>query len=89
MTEKEEIRKGMKKLQLQTFDGITYYLTNSSIMTILDYLKSEGLVIRVERELPEPPPRCYPVHIDWRDGQRAMLEAGCGFFEPLIRRNRK
>lgn len=46
--------------------------------------QEEGVVIKVERELPNVPPRCYPTHIDWRDGQKAMLKAGYVVVEPLI-----
>ena len=59
----------------------------------LDVVKRElskaGVVIRVERELPDS--RKYNFN-DWREGwyklaQEDMLKANCGFFEPLIEDN--
>ena len=42
--------------------------------------KEEGVVIKVDRELPE----CNPLDIDRRMGMEDMLKAGYGAFESLI-----
>ena len=59
---------------------------------LLEYLHSQGVAIKVERELPRD--ICQDV-IDtigatredagsYKRSQQDMLKAGCGFFEPLI-----
>ena len=52
---------------------------------LLSYLHSQGVVIKVERELPQcPSNRDDTVRLIWEEAQQAMLNAGFTATEPLI-----
>ena len=94
MSKQEEIREGVgKRLDLYIDEGSVEERLIKRADKILSYLHSQGVVIKVERELPESwvvtyggeaptPDRAYVAGQE--DGKADMLEAGCGFFEPLV-----
>lgn len=73
MTKQEEIRKWL---------GHNFDETNARV--ILDYLYGQGVVIKVERELPANLWR----HT-YQEGQFSMLRAGFVAVEPLIEEGKK
>ncbi len=100
MTKQEEIREGIAKLTEDRFrfpaeeagliwdKNFNYMLASN----ILSYLHSQGVVIKVDRELPSltDASRCSPGSYTWNkhiaefNYQQDMLRAGYGAFEPLI-----
>jgi len=57
MTQQEEIREGIKKI-LKRFENTAFYPYSSSILEatsaeIINYLHSQGVVLKVEGELPK------------------------------------
>ncbi len=88
MTTREEIREEIERILDELLfspgesdDGYTYNLTGC-ITNLLNYLHSQGVVIKVDRELP------IITDIGWgvsaKKEQVKMLEAGYVAVEPLI-----
>jgi len=88
-TKQEEIREGLK--------GLPVVGTNVAVDQILYYLHSQGVVIKVDKELPQNP---YSVATSWptgiyvtkaeayKEAQQDILKAGFGVAtEPLIKDN--
>jgi hypothetical protein len=48
MRKQEEIREGLRGLQLRRWDTSTFYLVDPYIDKILSYLHSQGVVIRMD-----------------------------------------
>ena len=86
MATREEIREGILRLihlknGNQTIIEDDVELCNE----IFQYLHSQGVVIKVERELPKDEDYDYYEDEAFDDGQRSMVEAGYVAVEPLIK----
>ena len=95
MATREEIEKALARelrdLKHKSYDSL------QAAQWILGILSSQGVVIKVDRELPDNPykrkPRVEGYDLDYRQDldiasfftQRAMLEAGYVAVEPLIK----
>ncbi len=89
MATREEIREGIFKV-LFPYSNADHYTGDGTVQKVLDYLHSEGVVIKVDRELPED--------LDvWKEtrrggyfiGSEALEEAGYVAVEPLIEEVKK
>ena len=84
MTKQEEIREGMENV-IRGYEGAERW---SGVITdgLLGYLHSQGVVIKVDRELPDMP--CYSHTREktaYSRSQEDMLNAGYVAVEPLIK----
>jgi len=89
MSKQEEIRDGLKRIQFFKWDADVFYLTESNVKRLFEYLDLQGVMIKVDRELPK-----YTVDISgqlkeikdayFRYGQESLTGAGYVAFEPLI-----
>ncbi len=90
VTKQEEIREFITKDIIETIFGDTfgYHSGMSEIATekIFTYLHSQGVVIKVERELPDNPYYLVQAMAGdsiYNEAQQGMLRAGYTAFEPL------
>lgn len=95
MTKQEEIREGLRasileNTQFNSHRGVVLKVTGLS--NILSYLHSQGVVVKVERELPTQKWDEFMEH-DWVDLtpteiaiMKGMIRAGYEATEPLIER---
>ena len=86
MTKQEEIREGLRAKLFEL--GVTN--KGFVIRQILEYLHSQGVVLKVDRELPFPMCTVRMNDPRYQDGamihaQKLMLEAGYVAVEPLIK----
>ena len=95
MTKQEEIREGIYALFSGCFTNMTGKLPNEEEMGWLNayteqmqvYLHSQGVVIKVDRELPVMPRDWYgygDVNSTYKAGRESLLKADFGAFENLI-----
>jgi len=93
---REEIREGIAK-RINHNDSLEWCVASEQVRLsclqksdgILSYLHSKGVVIKVDRELPQ----CPYNKLSWGDyeqsiykqGQEDMVKVGYGAFEPLIK----
>ena len=101
MATKDEIREGIRKIifdedMLGGDNGID---DEGTARLLLIYLHSQGVVIKVDKELPKNPVTVTDLFGLSKEealsknvandclvklAQQDMLKAGCGFFEPLV-----
>lgn len=82
MIKQEEIREGLYLMRFKGRYGKSYKLSYPDVDEILSYLHSQGVVIKVERELPECPYEKIMVTTDgfaqeiisYRSAQQDMLK---------------
>lgn len=94
MSKQEEIREGIEDLVAKKFSKLMpdrfrndWLSLNGEGLTrqILDYLHSQGVVIKVEGELPELPKTAHEAAVKiYNKAIDDMLKAGCVKTEPLI-----
>lgn len=106
MTKQEEIRKGIAgdifewckrngyiatSLEWKEVTGVTRGLILSITDIVLEHEASQGVVIKVGRELPKPNPSDMDMHPTaiFQLAIQMMQRGGCGFFEPLIKLDKK
>ena len=91
MTKQEEIREGIKEILLPSGKEsvITPYMSGIVSQLIMEYLHSQGVVIKVERELPDCPGRVVadPEHLMlYKQMQEGFIKAGYAIaVEPLVK----
>jgi len=81
MTKQEEIREGLGNVIAQWHPLVTGDLLDA----ILSYLHSQGVVIKVDRELPKECQDCA-LYRSYSGGGIKLLKAGYVVVEPLIKR---
>ena len=87
MTKQEEIREGVEKFVSEAYwyegkKNVVESITNE----LLQYLHSQGVVLKVKRDLPECPyiKTRYPERKAWGWSRNALLDAGYVAVIPLI-----
>jgi len=94
MSKQEEIREGMEQIVSDMVYGVGAHYTSGEIVAKLqEFEDSQGVVIKVERELPRNRwPSGYwathahfePTHDAVEEAQDDTLKAGFGAFLPLV-----
>ena len=93
MTKQEEIREGIASY-IRLYNGTSTTASEFTSKAILEYLHSQGVVLKVDKELPINPYR-FNVHLDagiydglyrekYFEAQQGMVNAGFTAVEPLI-----
>ena len=83
MTKQEEIREGIARIVLGNTEPLSLVLANK----LVDYLHSQGCVLRAGRELPDKEVCVYNyfTHRWEMVSEEGMEDAGYGAFESLIK----
>ena len=99
MATKEEIREGIYNIIRDNCQSASGWVGNKAetMELIMQYLDSQGVVIKVERKLPCPEYSPIPTmdegyNMGYERGFQCgvmgtldvVIKSGCGFFEPLI-----
>jgi len=87
LTKQEEIREGLENLQLFRWDAEVFYLTPTNITRVLSSLHSQGVVIKVERELSEWEDHPFSLpqeELIYGDAQEMLVQSGYVAVEPLM-----
>jgi len=81
MTKQEEIKEGMEAIVSDMVYGVRAHFTSKEIVARLQkFESSQGVVIKVERELSIPEGHSIPAVL-----LLAFKDAGCAAVEPLIK----
>ena len=95
MNKQEKIREGVEEL-IKHWIRKNYLIGKGTFPDLVKRIQafedSQGVVIKVDGELPLKPESYDNYYAEWQrydEGQEDLLKAGCGFFEPLIKKGKR